>query len=561
MIDSMLHPLDEIKLVGHTWHGLAEGGAYSPTVRMAQGAPAFALPFSAPPDTFRVGSTTHLQKKPGIGPVPLSPEVLSAERAQGRAWQNYGLLSGIDLIWNGHVLNGWPYVDAAGDRWLIRPYGPNSIRTGTVVAGSPATLQFRVTRFGIVGEPVDTPVEIETILADIGQDSLPDWEPPSGSALGLFINSISSSGDRVVVAIYSTAEDLNWWYPLGYWLLTVTGDGPHFTVVAEVLKRRTEVFPAFTSSGSAVTEYAFAYDELETTETYPPGSGTTRRKYTIVGSKWTPATLSNHLPLGSGVHSCQYTGRIVNMVFDADDVLRTITADVTSSCDYSFPDYTIVSTGARYSTGPSDRDTTTSRTCSSTSTLELVLRVDGLERNRTTYTRTQSSTWGSHSYYLPDGVSTRGTSHAERSTGHHLQAEGDVDQVGGVSASATATEGQPQIGESGWTPRGASFIQMSEQIQVQAHWGIDTAAGGSWPWDELTLRAYRHGNHLVASATELSIESPSSTRRYTPAVVSPRSVWLGNGVPNLYARSATYEPYRDEIATGVGDELRSPCWI
>ena len=35
MIETMLHPLDEIRAAGHTWHGLAEGGAFSPTVQSA----------------------------------------------------------------------------------------------------------------------------------------------------------------------------------------------------------------------------------------------------------------------------------------------------------------------------------------------------------------------------------------------------------------------------------------------------------------------------------------------------------------------------------------------
>lgn len=559
MIDSMFHPLDEIRLVGHTWHGLAEGGASSPTVRMTQDGPPFALPFPAPTLTFSGG--THLLKAPGIGPVPLSPEVLEAERAEGRAWQNYGLISGEDLIWNGKALLGWVYIDVAGDRWLIRPYGPNSIRTGTVVEGTPATLQFRVTRFGIVNEPADTPVEIETTLTDIGQAALPGWVLPANSTLRLFINSISSTGDRVVVAVQSIGPIQHSWYPLGYWMLTVTGDGPHFTLSVEVLKTRAEVMPALVTGGSTPPERMFAYEELE--EAVPDSS---RRKFTIVGSKWTvPIGIQRGLPLGSGQHDMGIVGRIVSMVFDADDVLRVITADLVSVCDYDFPDYTIISTGARYSSGPSDRDTTTSRTCTSTTTLELVVRVDGAERSRTKYTATQSSTWSTHSYYVQAGLGTESTEQASSNRAHRLQAEGDETHEGSMSRTHTRAPDRPYLGESSWLPRRAAFIEDGSRIQAQVRWVQDTDPSDNWPWYELTLGVLRSGNHLACVGTALSIaqtdEHPSSTRNYTPAVVSPRSVWLGDGRTDLYGRLAAYEPYRDEIATGSRDEFRLPCWI
>ncbi|MCY1283227.1 hypothetical protein D9M70_321000 [compost metagenome] len=572
MIETHFHPLDEIQAFAHTWHGLAEGGPISPTVMV--GGVRWPLPFEAPHVGFGLnidaGADTHLLQVPDIGPVPLSPEELAAEAAQGRVWQNYALLSGGELQLFGRKLGGWVCIDPAGARWLVRPSGFNSLHGGQVVPGEVANFQLRVVPFGYLDEPAATPVELEVALADVGQAGIPGWTPAGDSLFPLGLNSISSDGRRVVVHIRNqfNFEGTRELFPVGYLLLTLSGTGPHFTLSMEVLRTRAQCFPVFVSEGTACpTKWVkFVTEDQEVEQ--PPGSGFTETKTKHTGVTYeepvAPTDFYNR-PVGSGTHTHRYEGRVATVVFDDTDTLRTFTVDLESTCTYSLPSYSFESSGYIWSNihsyTPHDLDTKLNRTYSGSSAVNWILRLDGVEMERVTYSLEQSGNELIHLYYVPgpgggEFVEAQQTRTASFGTDQRLELRGLAPLEGSVAS------GEPGSGMFGTYPqRQARFGPGSGEEPDLFRCRYTLTVHPSLGWPSVGLRALRHSNQIAAVEVALFDQPAGLGEVYTARLVAAGATWEGDGVPDAFRRESTYEPKQQLIATTANEELRSPCWI
>lgn len=203
MIQDQFHPLDEIGAWGCTAHGLVRFDLTAGQRLFIDDVP-WPLPglISASPRVLQV------VRQPGIAPVPLSAEVLAAEREKGRVWQNYALLLS-DFFMFGHPLGGWIYFASDGKRWLIRPGSLPNAR-----AGQPYSLTLQCRPFGYLDEAsTEPPVSLPISLADIGQEG-------TGSRFVSF-ETISSDGGRAILRLFPVGGGL----PTGFLEVRVSDVG------------------------------------------------------------------------------------------------------------------------------------------------------------------------------------------------------------------------------------------------------------------------------------------------------------------------------------------------
>ncbi|MDN4149826.1 hypothetical protein QYE80_32965, partial [Pseudomonas tohonis] len=249
MIESHFHPLDEIERFGFTAHGLVNG-AVTASRHLLVGSTNHPLPYVWP---FNTGTSvefydTHLLKVPGVPPVVLPLEEYLAERAAGRTWQHYAVLSEDRCMLFGTPLQGWVCIDPAGNRWIVRT--EPQANTGSIRADEPLTMTIQIRPFGYLDEAVVPWHSLTVTLDDLGQvgDGLP--YPPSGSLLDpndmiLRLGSVASHGRSAVLEIHGTVSLVNNWtrrriMPAGFLLLELSGNGPSFTPTLTVMRTRAE---------------------------------------------------------------------------------------------------------------------------------------------------------------------------------------------------------------------------------------------------------------------------------------------------------------------------------
>ncbi len=545
MIETGFHPLDEIRQFGFTWHGLAEGGAHSPKITID--GVTRALPFNAPTVPFAgdidSGGDTHLLQVPDIGPVPFTPEELAAEAAEGRVWQNYALISGGNLDLFGKSLGGWVCIDPAGKRWLVRTSGFSSFMGGEVTPGESATFHFSVVPFGYLNEPAAAAVEFETVLADVGQADIPIYVPPINSLFQLGINSISSDGRRVIVYIRNrwNFQGTRRAFPIGYLLLTLSGDGPDFVPTMEVLYTRADCFPLLVTEGTVAEAKGWDFEAESDTVEKPPGSGNmvTRTWYTGLKYVAAGAGIAN-VNLGAGDGAQAYKGRIITVVFDEFDVIRTFYLDASSSNASSFPEFSFSSSGYLYSDGTGDLTYEMHRSTSAFTTVDWIVRKDDLEVERVTWSATQSGTEGTGGNTLTSiqRLEIRGLDPMENTVSFPSGAPfGDKPFAGPLLISSSGPI--PHLFDGRWI------------------WTLNDEIG----WPEVVFGVERHSNQVVAITAVLRDLDESRFANYTTRVVATGATWDGEGEDEAFTRVSTYEPKRKLITTDASGELDAPCWI
>lgn len=343
MISTWPFLLDEVERFGFTEHGLMIGSSLSFDYRLVDG---IAWPALNPPgasfdwEIAEVASDTHLLKMPGQPAVDMTPELLAAERAAGRLWQNYALLSSQYLKLHGHNLSGWVCIGADGQPWLIRPSewlnAPIFFRFD-----QPFSLTLQATPYGKIGvEPV-TPVEFELSLP-VGGLGLPaDWatiDPVAGSSnAGLLttrIDSISSTGRQVLVSIrpagaggpdFLTA-------PAAIWKISLTGSGPAFVATLEVERTFDQAIGTVVQESSGFLPPTNP-EPIMVCAHEPTGSEYTESGRTYQNATLTFSAVSSWNGTDPYIRRLGIAGRLLAMIYDEADNVVEFTCDAVAEVD------------------------------------------------------------------------------------------------------------------------------------------------------------------------------------------------------------------------------------
>jgi hypothetical protein len=323
MIEGQTHPLDEVTEFGVTAHGLLRQ-AVTGMVREVDGV-SWPIEGELPElDAWPI----QLIRKPGIAPVPLTPEQLEAEREAGRVWQNYALLQS-DWHLFGKRVGGWIYWASDGERWLVRP---SITITTDVTVGQPFALTLECTPFGHFEGGAPVPVNLSVSVTDPGQTGLP-------AQRGVAVTSVSSTGALALLRLSAGGA-----LPTGYLQIEVTDTGGVLAAEMSVLRTQAAAMGNWEQDYPA-TPWAGLRSYVAVGTPSPP---TTEAKFPIGGGSFTftvtgvqevdfvidsPAEQS---AVGTASYSAEREGRLVALMFDDDDVLIEYTADTRYSleCDY-----------------------------------------------------------------------------------------------------------------------------------------------------------------------------------------------------------------------------------
>ncbi|WP_341304735.1 hypothetical protein [Pseudomonas sp. TMP25] len=330
--------LDKLERWGVTRHGLART---SPTPQLfIDGTPwpmsgkevAAVFDFSGTARRVELGNT-HLIKMPGVPELGMSPELLLSERAAGRVWQNYALISGQKMALHGSPLSGgWVYIDDAGERWLVSPTSGAQPNAGRLTAGSAVNMTFAVRPYGYLGENTAGPVSVSASLGSMQQSNPPGLSAPNGASVDLRLASIDSAGRRLIIALMpATPTEEPRSLPYGFLLLTLSGLGPSFTASLTVLRSRVQALGVrVTPPPGAIT--FFSIRPIFTAISHGPGAGT----WEITGYTKSPSTGPQVTTINRWVEGVTQdetktvTGRIIGIVFDDAGALVELTADYAS---------------------------------------------------------------------------------------------------------------------------------------------------------------------------------------------------------------------------------------
>tara|TARA_R110001583_G_scaffold195522_3_gene375178 strand:- start:17150 stop:18787 length:1638 start_codon:yes stop_codon:yes gene_type:complete len=239
------HPLAKLGAFGSPYHGLVTGGSLTlPT----GAAITYPQPFGAWPD---LAGATHMVRHPSAPTLSSTPLQDAIYASHGHQWRDVAMLSGSRMQLYGVPLDGWIYIDSAGDRWLVK--------TGTLTTAYQtwATgLLFSVTleRFGDLGRPAEI-YTYSVSLSDVGQ-ATPDatfggvsqtqgwvslWAvQPQGQAAAFMLHPTP----RTAMSAGSSVIDNHVHYALGWLELSITGLGGAASVSLSVLRTRAQTIIA-----------------------------------------------------------------------------------------------------------------------------------------------------------------------------------------------------------------------------------------------------------------------------------------------------------------------------
>jgi len=338
VIDSHLHPLDEVRMFGHTIHGLIRGNISNRSVEV--GGVRFALPASY--DVGFAGDSGVLQvvRHPAAGPVDLAPEELASERALGRVWQNYAMVQRSGSLF-GRNVGGWLYIHGNGTPWLIRP-----VISTAPAAGAPFTMGLNCRPFGRIGEAPVEPVVLTITCADIQQST-------AGSRF-YSLETVNNTGSLALMRLaLPTAPDL----PSGFLAINMTDDGELPAASLSVYKSQAQVRGTWSTTHPGVSNLntLFAYRSLlpraelqgavypdgPAVPKYPVGGGIVTA--TLVALEETDSERTNGFASyatfrrGDVEATSGRTGRIIRLQFDGDGVLHEFAYNTTYHYEGSMP--------------------------------------------------------------------------------------------------------------------------------------------------------------------------------------------------------------------------------
>jgi len=338
MIELGQHPADEVTLFGHTAHGLVKG-TISNLRCVVDG-----VEYPLPSDYHLPGpATLQIVQHPAAGPVALSPEVLAAERAEGRVWQNYALIKGDSFYLYGQALGGYIHIDSLGRRWAVVISG----WTYTATPGTPCSLTLDCRPFGYLdGAPEGMePVELTATCADIQQiGSGERWVYP-GMA--------DSTGSKIILMLVPKTPSGA--LPSGFLQIQISDTDGELAATLSVLRSQEAVRGEWSNTHEAVADPYTLLDDRHylpggpltgadypagpVTPYFPAGGGTITLAVGTVYSVPGDGGANNTL-VGSIEASCGRTGRVLALAFDEADVLVEYTVDTTIDYTASLPEYT-----------------------------------------------------------------------------------------------------------------------------------------------------------------------------------------------------------------------------
>lgn len=302
-------PLARIGIFGNPYHGPVQGGVLTLPNSATKTWP---QPGTAAPD---LAGMVHLVKRPGQPDVVRSVEELAADAAAGREWRNAALLSGSGMQLHGQDVNGWIYVDPAGDRWLVQ-FTTNPATVAYSFTDPDIELSFKFSRFGVFGQSALETTEIVSI-SGYGQSGpsfkgfLVSQSPTQLEDVvsgRLMVDSITPDGSKVALMLHrqkfyigpddppDPTDDALYRHPVGWLQLAISGPGSAPTLTLSVLKNRDETLqivertfdesgittvsidatddhPGFDAASSGVLEWKIQYRKLISARPNEEGDG------------------------------------------------------------------------------------------------------------------------------------------------------------------------------------------------------------------------------------------------------------------------------------------------
>lgn len=578
MIESHFHPLDEIERFGFTAHGLVNGNVTG-SRNLLVGSTNHPLPYSWPYSTGDIVEfyDTHLLKVPGIAPVVLPPEEYLAERAAGRTWQHYAILSEDRCMLFGTPLQGWVCIDPAGQRWIVRT--EPQANTGSIRADEPLTMTIQVRPFGYLDEAVVPWHNLTVTLDDLGQvgDGLP--YPPSGSLLDpndmiLRLGSVASHGRSAVLEIHGTVSLINNWtrrriMPAGFLLLELSGNGPTFTPTLTVMRTRAETLGEIIANSEpeqcAIVALGWEYDEVPETQGGQPGF----RATATVTSVDTPVSGAPYTPVGVGFYEFGRRDRVLGIVYDDADNLVEMTADSLLRLDFDYAPFALDEADGELSAWrPADATPGWEGTATGSVTVTASRTMTEVLSATTTIRRNGA--------VVSTAVSSGTNSVIERRAGD-----------GGATLrwDGTGYSGRYQIPDS-------TLLAFRSYTRTTT-WQVDEGAGATtWghtyePFEELYTLQSRLSSEYVAAAQSTYLLGPwlgvfateeyggarlelqrlannlwgvrittlggsSLAKARIPFLVAPQAEWFNDLPTDSSERNGSYHPYTHEIATSRG---------
>lgn len=569
MIDTMLALLDEIDHFGVPWHGLLIGanGGEGSEPRLVIGEGEFPVP--AQLITNLEGSDTHLVRVPGVAPLDMTPEVLAAEAAEGRVWQDYALLSGDRQCLYGVPLDGWIYIAESGERWLIQP----GVSSWSGAPGTPLVLSGTACRFGYLGESPAAPVTLDVMLGDIGQG-----DGGSGpSILRMRIGSVSPDGRKAVFVLVRPDAPLSLTHsmPAGFLLFELTGSPP--VAAMDVLRTREQTLGSVTETEDATSlrGYGIEWSVESVTPRSVEGAGAGPGADVVMVPSGVSQFDLGPVVVGAGTRLAERTGRLAALLFGADGALVEIAVDTRISCDFSYPELQLASTTGsatawiadnadrNYATGFGQIDL--ERTASEHLVASIVVRVAGAEAARTqlsaartiteSYRRTRLGNGGAH----PLMIVRAGAGFAVKGW-DVVRGGGTIDESHSADAGAGVVE---------WT---IPQSELGSHYSSSRLWARD---GGEWLCrvsrgaldtdgrPSVDLRLQSLSNNVLRLYTWVRIGNQPGRYR-TVALIAPGCTWEQQSPEDAHESvSATYHPATHEIFTDANDPrvLTPFAWI
>lgn len=256
---------------GCPWHGLVQAGSLTLPNGASMAYPQPAAPVAvisgspvSMPDT--LGSTYRVAV-PGLPDVSRTPDELAADAVAGREWRNEALLSGGRFQLYGKQLDGWIYIDTAGDRWLVTCSTFNESALYPFNAAFNATLV--LSRFGDFGAAAET-YSYPISLSDWQQTGAVFFSESGGSPSTvtsgrLTVDAIKSDGSAAVVMVHlrrvlapSVDPMVRW--PLGFLEINLSGPGSSATAAITVIRSRAQTLQLVRSFDAPPSWYAGWYN-------------------------------------------------------------------------------------------------------------------------------------------------------------------------------------------------------------------------------------------------------------------------------------------------------------
>ena len=245
---------------GCPWHGPVQSNWLTlPTGQTKAWPQPAGLQTPAPGSTplYDRAGETHRLALLGVAPVVRSVEEQAVDMAKGWQWRTEAILSGAQQQLYGTPLNGWIYLDPAGDRWLVTCAALHEANEYTI---GPRSFDITLSRFGDIGQAAEQHV-YSVSLTDWGLDAgtLPD-------KARLLVDAIHPAGASAIIMVHErrpTQQQIRW--PHSFLQLSISGAGADATLAFSVARSRSQVH-TFERTNPAGAYYISAWRRL-----YGPG--------------------------------------------------------------------------------------------------------------------------------------------------------------------------------------------------------------------------------------------------------------------------------------------------